>query len=142
MKTFTKCLRKLTVAGIVCLLFSTNSFSQFISGGVGHSLNICTDGTVNVTGWNADGQLGNGSNTDVSTPIQVSGLSDVSAVVAGDYHSLFLKSDGTVWAAGANTDGQLGDGTNTSTNTPVQVTGLSSIVAIEAGDAHSLFLKK
>jgi len=43
--------------------------------------------------------------------VQVSSLSGVIAVAAGQYFSLALKSDGTVWAWGYNANGQLGDGT-------------------------------
>ena len=56
--------------------------------------------------------------------MQVSGLTHVAAVAAGDGHSLALEDDGTVWGWGRNGDGELGDGTNTDRSVPVQVTGL------------------
>jgi alpha-tubulin suppressor-like RCC1 family protein len=40
----------------------------------------------------------------------VSGLSNISALAAGDNHALALKQDGTVWAWGDNGQGQLGNG--------------------------------
>jgi alpha-tubulin suppressor-like RCC1 family protein len=115
---------------------------KIIDGRLGHSIVLCNDGTVWTTGNNTAGQLGNGTTTNKNTPIQVSGLSDIVAVAAGDFHSLALKNDGTVWAWGDNGYGQLGDGTTTMKTTPVQVNGLSGMRAIEAGASHSLAIKK
>src|SRR5438445_7369645 len=98
-------------------------------------------GTVSAWGGNFVGQLGNGTNTDSNTPVEVSGLSGVTAIAAGIIHSLALKTDGTVWGWGNNANGQLGNGTNTNSNTPVQVTGLSGVTAIAGGGLHSLALK-
>ena len=88
------------------------------------SLALKNDGTVRAWGYNLNGQLGNGNNTDSYVPVQVSGLSGVVAIAGGASQSLALKNDGTVWAWGNNPQGQLGTGNNTSSNVPVQVTGL------------------
>ena len=77
--------------------------------------------------------MGDGTYTDSSTPVQVSGLSGATAIAAGAYHTVSLKSDGTVWAWGYNSNGELGDGTTTQRATPVQVYGLSGVTAIAAG---------
>ena len=116
--------------------------AQVISGGVYHSLTLCTDGRVRAVGINDNGQLGDGTATTNRTiPVQVSELFGVIALDGGGYHSIFLKNDGTVWAAGLNGNGQLGDGTTTKRNRPVQVVGLSNIIAVVGGTSHSLFLK-
>ena len=120
---------------------------EAIAAGAQHSLALKGDGTLWTWGSNAYGQLGDGTNTDRSTPVQVSGLTGVTAIAAGDYHSLALKSDGTVWAWGQNGEGQLGDGTNMDRSTPVQVLNeykpdyLTGVEAIAAGGQHSLALK-
>ncbi|MEJ7616749.1 MAG: carboxypeptidase regulatory-like domain-containing protein, partial [Pyrinomonadaceae bacterium] len=117
---------------------------QAISAGEGHSLALKNDGTVWAWGRNSSGQLGGGSTTisGRSTPAQVSGLSDVQAISAGEDHSLALKNDGTVWAWGRNASRQLGDGSDEAArSTPVQVSGLSVVQAISAGGEHSLALK-
>jgi hypothetical protein len=85
--------------------------------------------------------LGDGTTTDRLTPVQVTGLSGMSAVSAGYWFNLALKNDGTVWAWGSNINGQLGDGTTTDRLSPAQVTGLAGITAISAGYYHSLALK-
>ncbi|MBK9401485.1 MAG: choice-of-anchor D domain-containing protein [Bacteroidetes bacterium] len=127
-------------AGGSTLLTATSGVIA-IAAAVPHSLFLKNDGTVWATGFNAKGQLGDGTTTQRSTPVQVSGLSSITSITGGTDHSLFLKNDGTVWATGWNGYGQLGDGTNTDKTTPIQVSGLSGITAIESGWNHSLFLK-
>jgi alpha-tubulin suppressor-like RCC1 family protein len=112
------------------------------SGGSGgsHSLAVKSDGTAWAWGFNTQGELGDGTTNERSTPVQVSGLSGVTAIAAGWYHSLAVKSDGTAWAWGENAYGDLGDGTTNNSSTPVQVSGLSGVTAIAGGGFHSLAL--
>jgi RHS repeat-associated protein len=113
-----------------------------IAAGADHSLALKSDGTVWAWGFNNDGQLGNTSvSSTSSTPVQVSGLSDVIAIASGGNTSLALKSDGTVWAWGQNNYGQVGNGTTTMQATPVQVSGLTGVTAIAEGGHHSIALK-
>ena len=114
--------------------------SPDIAAGVAHSLALKFDGTVWAWGSNVYGQLGDKTNTDRLTPVQVSGLTNVVAIAAGFYHNVAIKSDGTVWAWGQNSFGQLGDTTTVDKNKPVQVTGVAGATAIAAGAGHSLFL--
>jgi alpha-tubulin suppressor-like RCC1 family protein len=100
-----------------------------------------SDGTVWAFGSNGSGQLGDGTATSRATPVQVSGLTNVTAIAAGSVHSLALKADGTLWTWGSNSSGRLGDGTTTQRNRPVQITALSNIVAIAGGSAHSLAVR-
>ena len=95
-----------------------------VAAGSYHSLAVAADGTVWAWGQNASGQLGDGTATDPSTPVQVQGMADGVAIAGGADHTLALRRDGTVWAWGWNFSGQLGDGTTTDRSTPVQVQGL------------------
>jgi alpha-tubulin suppressor-like RCC1 family protein len=118
-----------------------------IAAGDFHSLALKSDGTVWAWGYNYYGQLGDGTSTQQTSPVQVKGpnnqgfLTGVTAISAGNYHSLALKGDGTIWAWGYNDYGVLGDGTSTQQTTPVQVSGLTGVTAIVAGGYHSLALE-
>ncbi len=92
-------------------------------------------------GSNLQRQLGDGS-TEASSdvPVDVSGLTGVTAVAAGSDHGVALLSSGSVMAWGENEAGQLGDGNTTTSSVPVAVSGLSGVKAIAAGGSHSLAL--
>ena len=112
------------------------SSASAIAGGRYHSLALKPDGTIWAWGYNAYGQLGDGTTINRSNAVQVSGLNGVIAVSGGIQDSLALTSDGTVWAWGFNAYGELGNGTNSGYNpnpTPVQVSGLNGVVAIADG---------
>lgn len=115
-----------------------------VAAGERHSYAVKSDGTVYAWGINNYGELGNGTsdNSPHSTPTQVTGLTNITAVAVGNYHAIALASDGTLWAWGLNSSGQLGDGTTTQRLTPVQVPGLTNIVAVEAGNAHSIAITR
>ncbi|MEO5331963.1 MAG: Ig-like domain-containing protein [Magnetococcus sp. YQC-5] len=110
-------------------------------GGNNFSVALKSDGTVWTWGENGKGQLGHGTTTNSSTPVQVSGLSGVTAIAAGITNTVALKSNGTVWTWGDNSSGQLGNGTTTNSSIPVQVSGLSGITAIAVGEGHAMALK-
>jgi alpha-tubulin suppressor-like RCC1 family protein len=121
-----------------------------ISAGYAHSVELKSDGTVWTWGDNSGHQLGLGSGFTASyssVAEEVSSISGVIAVAAGENHALALKSDGTVWAWGENDHGQLGDPTITATGSvisfsdvPNKVPSLSGITAIAAGTDFSLAL--
>jgi Regulator of chromosome condensation (RCC1) repeat len=68
------------------------------------------------------------------TPGQVSGLSNVVAVAAGNAFTLAVASNGQVYAWGDNTFGELGTASSAvaSTNRPMLVTGISNAVWVSA----------
>ncbi|WP_019030609.1 RCC1 domain-containing protein [Salinispora arenicola] len=113
-----------------------------VAGGGSHSLAVTSVGTARAWGSNFIGQLGDGSNTNRRTPVDVRlpPGTTVTAVVGGLTHSLALTSAGTVLAWGNNNWGQLGDGTTRDRNTPgtVSLPAGVTITAIAAGDLFGL----
>ncbi|MFN8712835.1 MAG: hypothetical protein ACK5Z2_08270, partial [Bacteroidota bacterium] len=84
-----------------------------------HTTALGSNGTVWSWGGNNVGQLGNGNNFPVYTPIQTGTDSDWREITCGRHHVLAIKTNGTLWAWGNNTYGELGNGNNTNTNVPV-----------------------
>src|SRR5216684_2698434 len=106
-----------------------------------HELALLSSGTVLAWGDDTFGQLGNGiisANGSSEVPAPVPGLSNVTAVAAGEEHSLALLANGTVMAWGDNHEGQLGNGSTSTSGVPVPVKGLSGVTAIAAGALHAL----
>jgi alpha-tubulin suppressor-like RCC1 family protein len=122
-----------------------------IAAGGEHSLALLESGTVMAWGDDEYGQLGNSSVQETEheevevrrseVPVPVEGVSDVTAIAAGQRDSLALLASQTVMAWGENEDGELGDGSIARRQeTPVAVSDLSGVTAIAAGGEHSLAL--
>lgn len=126
---------------LAIILTYLNTYAQTIAAGSDHSLAVC-NGTIWAWGSNHFGKLGDGTNIDRYSPVQIQILSNVTGVAGGVLHTLALKGDGTVWAWGINNSGCLGNGATADTNAPARVANLNDIIVIAAGYSHSIALKK
>jgi alpha-tubulin suppressor-like RCC1 family protein len=79
---------------------------------------LLADGTVYTWGFNAFGELGDGTTTERHTPVLVPGLSGITQLAQGADHMLAAGAGGVVRAWGRNDYGQFGDGTTTERNSP------------------------
>ena len=83
-------------------------------------------------GYNAYGELGDGSTTQRTTPVRVRDDANFVEVAAAHYNTCARRANGTVWCWGYNGYGEIGDGTTTHRSQPRQKSGVD--------DAAGLFL--
>ena len=108
----------------------TESNWQTINAGTGHVIALKTNGTLWAWGYNAYGQVGDGTGNGgilniKKNPTQIGIDNDWQYIDCAFRSSLAVKSNGTLWAWGGNDYGQLGVGDNVDRNVPTQV-GTSS----------------
>ena len=82
--------------------------------GPGHSLAVTSTGAVYAWGYNADGELGNGSTKNSLVPVKVKlPAGKATAVAAGQLQSLAVTSTGAVYAGAATTSASSVTGATT-----------------------------
>jgi putative nucleotidyltransferase with HDIG domain len=125
-----------------------------ITAGNNHSCAVKDDGTVWCWGDGRDGELGDGTLTRSTTPVQVAGVGGVGfltgavEVAAGEDFSCAVIDDGTVSCWGEDDDYQLGNGPAGGTQAaPVQVLGpggvgtLTGVATVGTGVDHACAVK-
>jgi hypothetical protein len=120
-----------------------------LAAGNNHACAIRDDQDVVCWGLNTDGQLGDASTTNSTSPVVVPALDGSTpaltavSLAAGGSHTCAVMANGSITCWGFNAAGQLGNGTITASSTPVPVTGFDGLspsttaVSVSAGLAHS-----
>jgi alpha-tubulin suppressor-like RCC1 family protein len=111
-------------------VLSLGTGAATVATGSGYTCALRASGAVACWGFNAFGQLGDGTTVDRSTPAPVVGLSSgVTDLATGGFHACVLTRSGGVKCWGGNFYGQVGDGQNQAggpnqdTSVPVDVSG-------------------
>ncbi|MGH3237622.1 MAG: RCC1 domain-containing protein, partial [Streptosporangiaceae bacterium] len=87
---------------------------------------LMSNGSYYDWGYNAQGQLGDGSTTGSPVPVRVSLPGTVTQVSQGgsgktNGQTLAILGNGSVWAWGADASGQLGNGDTSNSEVPIQI---------------------
>ena len=129
------------VSGTVAFGVSTpGAFLSMVSAGGYHVCGLNASGAAYCWGANDLGQVGDGTTTNRSKPVAVSGGRTFSSITAGASHSCGLVGQ-SVACWGQNLYGQLGDNTTTNHSTPTAVSnGAVSFTAVSAGQHHTCAL--
>lgn len=108
-----------------------------IAAGGYHNLALISGGTVKSWGRNNNGQLGDNSTTNRTTPVNVdtTSLSDATQVAAGGFHSVALRGNnsGKLKAWGKGSDGQLGNNSFTDSLLPTTMADSLGVTFTGAG---------
>ncbi|MEV7025139.1 hypothetical protein [Kitasatospora sp. NPDC093558] len=118
-----------------------------IAAGANHNLALIgapggSGTTVKAWGYNATGQLGDGSTINRFAPVDTAlGTGGIHLIAAGCNHSLAVTgADRGLTAWGQNTSRQLGDGTTDYRTKPIPVPGLTGVQLVDGGREHTIVL--
>jgi len=104
-----------------------------VDAGLGHTCAVDA-GTVKCWGYNAEGQIGDGTTTTRPSPTVATGLTGYALVAAGGAHSCAVSTANVVKCWGRNAEGQLGVGSTTPSASAVTVSSPpAGIKKIRAG---------
>jgi len=130
-------------SSLVQMTLPANKTPAAISCGGYHTIVLMTDGTIYGCGFNGDGQLGNGNQTNqtlLKPMTSVPANKTPAAISCGGFHTIVRMTDGTIYGCGYNNNGQLGNGSTVSDSSLVQMTSVSNKtpVATSCGGFHTI----
>jgi alpha-tubulin suppressor-like RCC1 family protein len=135
------------VSNLGSLVYVVAENKYYYSDGVTWNINYSSEYVVQSTtayGWgsNGNGELGDGTTANRSSPVTViGGITNWSQLDSGQFHSVGVTSTGIAYAWGNNGYGRLGDGTTTSRRSPVTVVGgITNWSQLAGASNHSLGL--
>ena len=122
----------------VSVVGGITNWSQ-IAAGQYYSLGLTSTGITYGWGRNSQGQLGDNTITNRTSPVTVIGGITNWSQISGDAHSLGTTTAGVAYAWGFNGNGRLGDNTTSNRSSPVTVVGgITNWSQVSAGRNHSL----
>ncbi|HEY5266111.1 MAG TPA: fibronectin type III domain-containing protein [Acidimicrobiales bacterium] len=108
-----------------------------VSAGYDNGCALLSSGRVRCWGNNNDGQLGNGSTANSTTPVNVEGITTASQISVNSDNACALLSSGTVRCWGSNNDGQLGNNSTITSASPVSVSGISDATQLSVNSSYA-----
>jgi alpha-tubulin suppressor-like RCC1 family protein len=118
-----------------------------ISAGNDHTVAIRANGTAWAWGGGSNGQLGDNTTVNKSSPVSVvGGFTDwVQVAICGTSfgnHTVAIRANGTAYCWGSGANGRLGDNTTVNKSSPVSVVGgFTDWVQIAAGGGHTAAIR-
>ena len=95
-----------------------------------------TSGALWCWGYNAFGQVGDGTRFDRHSPVQVGDASNWSSVAVGEFHARGIAA-GKLSCWGYNGDSEIGDGTTDNALAPLPIGSASNWTAVSPGGQHA-----
>lgn len=136
-------------SSLIQTYYGTSGYAQISAGSI-NSYAIRGDGTLWACGYNNGGQLGDGTTTNRSSPVQTMAggtnwryvaTPNGSGVARPKVPVFAIKIDGTLWAWGGNANGVLGDSTTSNRSSPIQIGTEKTWAAISCSLVHTLGIK-
>jgi len=117
--------------------------SGSIAGNDQFVLAVKANGTLYAWGYNGSAQLGDGTYTTRSSPVQLGSLTTWAECSAGAAAGYAIKTDGTIWSWGSNNNGALGlnEAPGTNHSFPTQIGALTNWLKVSAGTTFVSALK-
>ncbi|MES2178804.1 MAG: Ig-like domain-containing protein [Gemmatimonadota bacterium] len=131
-----------SATGLPPVTFTTRRFSWGNNGASNPTSSFCrlnSSGAALCWGGNAQGQVGDGTNTNRTVPTAVSGGLTFTSLAKGGFglHNCGLTAGGQAYCWGTNEVGQLGNNSQTNSNVPVLVSGGLTFSHLATGGAST-----